>query len=454
PLSWEPGVVAGAMEVYLPYAPYGDQIASRTRLFLFLAPSLALALVAAFYVFFYTGWRAIRRARESALREELERKRAEGALRESEARSRALLEAIPDMMLRVRRDGTITDFKPSRRAEPFVSSAEFLGKNVSELLPPEVARQTMLHIERALKDGNVELFDYQLQGNAEVRDFEARIVASGAAEVTVIARDITKRKQAEKRIEVLYEGEKKLRQEVESEIQRRAEFTRALVHEIKTPLIPVLASSELLVDELKGEPWSSLAKNIYRGATNLNDRIDGLLDVARGEMGMLESDLKPLYPLPLLQEVAGDMTAVAMSRSQSMSLDLPDSVPIVRADKGHLRQVLLNLLGNASKFTPEGGRITLSVAREDRYLIFSVRDTGPGIGEEARDQLFKAYYQVETSGPRRHGLGLGLTLCKNLVELHGGQIWVESQVGTGTTFSFSIPVEVSDQPAETPALAA
>ncbi len=255
----------------------------------------------------------------------------------------------------------------------------------------------------------------------------------------------SRHRRAERKVQELYRQEKELRKEVETEIKRRAEFTRALVHELKTPLTPVLSSSEMLTMGLQEEPWLSLANNIYRGACNLNERIDELLDIARGELGMLRVELEPLEPRQLLQDVANDMTTMATSCKQSLILDLPTSLPLIRADEKRIRQVLLNLLGNAFKFTPEGGKITLRAWEQEGTLMVEIHDNGPGIAEEDQERLFEAYYQAKHNKHHGKGLGLGLALCKKLVELHGGRIWVESHIGQGSTFRFTVPIEAANQ---------
>ncbi len=257
--------------------------------------------------------------------------------------------------------------------------------------------------------------------------------------------DITEREQAEEKLLGLYEQERNLRQELEAEVQRRIEFTRALVHELKTPLTPVLSSSDLLLSELKEEPWQSIARNIHRGASNLSNRIEELLDLARVEIGMLQLNPKPVDARQLLHRIANDMAATISSKHQSLNLALAPSLPLVWADEERLQQVVLNLLVNATKFTPEGGKITLKAREMDTALVVEIEDTGYGISEEERQRLFQPYHRQINDRERLSGLGLGLALCKNLVELHGGKIWVESQVDKGSTFSFSIPLATASQ---------
>ena len=255
-----------------------------------------------------------------------------------------------------------------------------------------------------------------------------------------LQQEVVERKQAEEKLQFLYQHERDLRQQVQTEMQKRVEFTRALAHELKTPLTPMLMSSQMLASELKDEPLLSLARNINRGALNLNSRIDELLDLARGEIGMLKPRTELFDMRELLKEVVEYSSPVASSRRQSLVLEAPDSRLLVKADRGRVRQVLLNLLNNALKFTPEGGRITLKAVRKGPQLIVEVRDSGPGISKEEQQDLFEPYYRARKNGAHLSGLGLGLALCKMLVELHGGRISVKSDLGKGSTFSFTLPL--------------
>ncbi len=257
--------------------------------------------------------------------------------------------------------------------------------------------------------------------------------------------DITERKRAEKKLERLYEKEKKLRQQLEEEMKRRVELTGSLAHELKTPLTPVVMSSQVLASELKDETLLRLARNISRGASNLNSRIDELLDLAKGEIGMLQIKPEQVDVLQQLQEVVEDVSPVISSRGQSLILKLPPSLPLVWCDRARLHQIMLNLLNNALKFTPAGGRITLRAKQEHGNLVVEVKDTGLGIAEEEQQRIFEPYRRRESDRERLSGLGLGLALCNILVELHGGRIWVRSHAGKGSTFGFSLPLEGPSQ---------
>jgi len=252
--------------------------------------------------------------------------------------------------------------------------------------------------------------------------------------------DITKRKWMEERLEELYDVERRLRQELEEQIKQRIEFTRALVHELKTPLTPLLGASEALANEPLEGAYPKLAKNIYIGACQLNQRIDELLDLAKGEIGMLKINCRPVDPLRLIYEVAEQMAPNTANKGKSLTLEVPSSLPPVWADGDRLKQIMLNLLDNAFKFTPEGGRVTIKARQNDTAIMIEVQDTGPGIAKEEQQRLFQPYHRLESDRERLSGLGLGLALAKTLVVLHQGEIWVKSQRGEGSTFGFSIPV--------------
>ncbi|MFC1966885.1 sensor histidine kinase, partial [Chloroflexota bacterium] len=243
----------------------------------------------------------------------------------------------------------------------------------------------------------------------------------------------------------LYCKETELRQKLEAEIDKRIEFTRALVHELKTPLTPMVAASDLLMEEIPEGTLFRIARSINEGAYTLSKRIDQLLDVAMGELGLLGLDHKEIDPLEFLHKVADDMTPLASSRDQLLNLKLPVSLPPVWVDEERLRQVVVSLLGNSFKFTPEGGKITLRAEKKDNALIVEVEDTGCGIPVDQQHHLFEAYYRVKSEGQPRRGLGLGLALCKTIVELHRGKIWLESQAGKGSTFSFSLPLKAANK---------
>jgi signal transduction histidine kinase len=238
----------------------------------------------------------------------------------------------------------------------------------------------------------------------------------------------------------LYKSEKTARQSLENEIKKRADFFRALVHELKTPLTPIVVSSETMMEFIQEETLKNLVRNVYNGAIRLNSRVDELLDISRGELGMLKVHCEPMNLTPLLEEVSKYIQPQLDYKHQKLLLDVPCPLPSILGDESRLRQVLLNLLNNSMKYTPDGGHIFLKTTIRQNELIVSVQDTGKGIEESQQDKLFLPYNQIGGERETFSGLGLGLALCKQFVELHQGKIWVESQKDRGATFSFSLPL--------------
>ena len=294
------------------------------------------------------------------------------------------------------------------------------------------ARSRTLEVELRRKEGSTVWAEASL---TFLRDADGR-----ATGLLGTLRDMTERRQAASVLQQQYEQERELREQLEAEIEKRIEFTRALVHELKTPITPVMAASELLLEELSGGPLQALAESIERGASHLNVRIDELLDMARGEIGALQVELIEMDPLPVLREVGRGAMPAAVRNEQTITLHLPESLPAVIADEERLRQVVLNLMNNAAKFTPAGGEITLTARPEDDSLVVEVLDTGRGISAGEQERLFEPYARSASDVGRLSGLGLGLSLAKTLVELQGGRIWVQSRKGKGSTFAFTVPL--------------
>jgi len=272
----------------------------------------------------------------------------------------------------------------------------------------------------------------------------------GSLSKLAILRDITRRKMADERLQEAYERERDVRGQLEAEIEKRTELTWALVHELKTPVTSLMASSEMLALELPEGPLHRLATNVNRSGSILSLRIGQLLDVARVEMGALELSLAQMDPLQFLQEVVDIMAPVSARGGQTLTADLPTCLPLITADDDRLRQVVQNLLGNALKFTPQGGTILLRAREKDSSLVVEVEDTGPGISPEDQERVFELYYRGRGTRDQPIGLGIGLALCKTLVEHHGGKIWLQSEKGKGSTFGFSIPLATEDQLKEEP----
>ena len=388
----------------------------------------------------------LQRTNERLQQDIAERRQIELVLLESEKYFRSLIENLEEVIVVLSSDGSIQYESPSAQHVTKYSPKVRQGRSIFEFVhPDDLPGLTRQFEELKANPGAAARSEFRglwSDGLWHYVEGSGRNLLQDptVAGIVINFRDVTERKGTENKLRELYEHERDLRQQVQAEMQKRVEFTRALAHELKTPLTPMLMSSQVLASELKDEPLLSLARNISRGASNLNSRIDELLDLARGEIGMLQLRTELFDIRELLKEVVEYSSPVALSRSQSLVLKPPDSRLLVKADKGRVRQVLLNLLNNALKFTPEEGKITLKAVRKGPQLIIEVRDSGPGISEEEQQDLFEPYHRAPKNGEQLSGLGLGLALCKVLVELHGGRISVKSRPGKGSTFSFTLPL--------------
>ncbi len=255
---------------------------------------------------------------------------------------------------------------------------------------------------------------------------------------------IIEHKFAEDELQSLYEQERNLREKLQAEMRARVDFTRNLIHELKTPLTALVATSQLLIDEAEGTELGKLAQLVWEGANNVNNRIDELHDVIRGEIGKLKLELKPLNLKRLILSLVEETRALCLQRDVSINVELRERLLEVYADPVRVRQIMLNLLNNALKYASEGKKIVVAAKKRPGFGVVEVRDYGPGIVAKEQRNLFQPGYQSAYPEERTRGLGIGLALCRILVELHGGRIWVESKVGKGSSFFFTLPLLKSD----------
>jgi signal transduction histidine kinase len=221
----------------------------------------------------------------------------------------------------------------------------------------------------------------------------------------------------------------------------RDQVLRIVAHDLRNPLNTIVLSAGLLRDLLAVEAGGpeDRALQVIEGAIQRADRlIQELQDVTRIETGHLSLALRPEATHPLLEAIVDLQRTLATENSLSLQLVAPERLPAINADRDRIFQVFENLIGNAVKFTPPGGRITIGAEPRGAEVVFSVSDTGPGIPEDEIPQIFAPFWQALTSGSV--GAGLGLAISRGIVEAHHGRIWVESEVGRGSTFYFTIPI--------------
>jgi PAS domain S-box-containing protein len=356
-----------------------------------------------------------------------DRKQVETALKQSEQSNRAILSAIPDLLLRVRRDGSCVEFIP-----PLIDQAgTFLPviKHLAEVLPPDLLELQLQRIEQALVTGELQVWEHQINKNDQICHEEIRVFPCGIDECLVIVRDVSARKQIE--LELIA-----AKIAAEAATKAKSEFLASMSHEIRTPMNGVIGMTQILgLTELTTDQ-QEFVKTIKDSGDALLTIINDILDFSKIESGMLEIESRAFD----LEEVIRGVCDLLENQTITKQIDLkyaiaPDIPKTVIGDLARLRQILLNLVGNAVKFTQEG-HVSISVSgkkvRRKYELTFAIADTGIGIASDRLDLLFQAFTQADNSISREYGgTGLGLAISKRLVNLMEGTIWVESlgQVG-------------------------
>ncbi len=229
--------------------------------------------------------------------------------------------------------------------------------------------------------------------------------------------------------------------------KHKSEFLANMSHELRTPLNAILGYTELILDQIYGEVPDKIVEVLSRLEKNgrhLLSLINDVLDLSKIEAGRFTLSLGDYSLIELIQTVLASVESLAAEKNLLLTTNVSQKLPFGRGDDQRLAQVLLNLVGNAIKFT-EQGEITIEARTDNDHFIVSVTDTGPGISEENLSTVFTEFHQLDGSSTKQKGgTGLGLSIAKKIIEMHGGRIWVDSTIGAGSSFTFSIPVRVEN----------
>jgi signal transduction histidine kinase len=236
---------------------------------------------------------------------------------------------------------------------------------------------------------------------------------------------------------------RRLYSELEAASRHKSEFLANMSHELRTPLNAIIGFSQVLRDEMVGSVNPKQAEyldDIISSGNHLLSLINDVLDLSKVEAGQVELDVHPFSLRDALERGVVMVRERATDDGIRVGFAADPEVDVVDGDERRIKQVIFNLLSNAVKFTPAGGEVDVSATRLNGEVRVSVADTGPGIAPEDRERIFEEFQQTETGGVQHEGTGLGLALSKRFVELHGGRIWLESEVGRGSTFTFALPM--------------
>jgi signal transduction histidine kinase len=236
--------------------------------------------------------------------------------------------------------------------------------------------------------------------------------------------------------------------ELEVASQHKSQFLANMSHELRTPLNAILGYTELILDNIYGEVPEKIHEvldRVEKSGRHLLGLINDVLDLSKIEAGQLTLSANEYSFQDVVQGVVSSVESLASEKQLELAVDLAPTLPVGYGDERRIRQVLLNLVGNAIKFT-DAGKVEIRVTHAGPQFQIAVADTGPGIDAEHQQRIFEEFQQVDSSPTKtKGGTGLGLAIARRIVELHGGRIWVESTVGKGSTFHFSLPVRVDVQ---------
>jgi PAS domain S-box-containing protein len=365
----------------------------------------------------------------------LEAARLHEDLRESEARKRAIVESALDCMIAADEGGRIVEFNPAAEQTFGHRREAVVGKQIWEVIIPAQLRERHAAALADFKVSDDRALGRRMETIAQRSDgsqFPVEISLAGfkqdgRAMLSASIRDLTERQEAET-----------MRQESEA----KSRFVAAMSHELRTPLNSILGFSQLLSGNGTGElneRQQRYVGHIEASGRHLLALINDVLDLSKVEAGQMEVELEPIELQPLLEDALGQLRPMADSKPLDLLID--PAPPIwIRGDRRRFLQVMLNLLSNAIKFTGPGGRIRITATRAGRQAEIAVSDTGIGIPESEQQRIFEEFTQVDRpSANRAEGTGLGLALSRRLLQLMRGSIRVDSSVGSGSTFTVTVP---------------
>ncbi len=392
-----------------------------------------------------------------------QRKKSDEQAFQVAAELRALFQAFPDFFLRLDGDGKVQDAKGGEKSDPFLAPEKFLGRNLKDVLPKDSVDEFVRvqgQVKRTKAPGITEFSVDSLSGT---HFYEMRLQELDWEWIAIV-RNITARKTDETKLREYAQELERKNEQMEAALttareatQLKGRFLATMSHEIRTPLNGVLGMTDLLLGTALKTEQQEYAETIKRSATSLLALINDILDLSRIEAGRLETRQVAFSLKMLLEETVSPFALQARAKGLEFRLEIAPNVPAtVVSDRERLAQVLNNLLGNAIKFT-DRGRIGLTAVlageSDDTIQVqFMVHDTGIGIAEEDHVRIFERFTQADTSNTRKYGgTGLGLAISKELVELLGGEIGVESELDRGSRFWFTVELGKPGQVAESPA---
>ena len=367
----------------------------------------------------------------------LERSMANEALRSSEAEMQALLQAVPDSIFKISKDGIFESFKADNLDDLVMAPHLIKGTHLHQVFEAPMATFMLSTIKNVITSGKATTVEYEAPNQkAKIQNYEARIVPSGLTHVICFVRNITEKAKFAKELN-------DARQKAEEAAKAKSVFLSNMSHEIRTPMNAIVGLSQLLHQEKLSLRGLENLRAIQFSAENLLTIINDILDLSKMEAGKLSLEEKEFDLLQLLEDLKRTFQFTADEKRLDFQLVLAQQVPQkIKGDRVRLNQILINLLGNAFKFTQQGFvKLTVSVLEnqaEGHHLSFLVQDTGIGIPESQIASIFEMFTQARNNQSKTQGTGLGLAITKQLVDMQQGQLHVQSRLNEGSTFEVQL----------------
>nr|WP_321497918.1 PAS domain S-box protein [uncultured Methanolobus sp.] len=377
---------------------------------------------------------------QGIIRDISERKKAEEEIIRSEMKYRALFEKSNDAVVIHDLAGKVLDVNDKACTIFGYPKEELVGINLVSLILPEDTQETISSMGKVKENRSWRNETRMIRSDGSIihLDISGSLIETQQNIIQAVGRDITDRIKAE---------EAMLHAKIEAETASRAksEFLATMSHELRTPLNSIIGFSDIMLDGMAGElvdKQEHYVQHISQSGHHLLNLINDILDISKIEAGKMELYLDSVDIKKAVSEIVTITESLASRKNITVDVKVPDISPLIYVDRSKLKQILYNLLGNAIKFTDNGGNVHIDVTSNDDFVTISITDTGIGISPDDQNKLFKPFSQIDASISRRYeGTGLGLALVKELIELHGGRIWVESDAGKGSTFTFELPIE-------------
>jgi PAS domain S-box-containing protein len=368
---------------------------------------------------------------------------------QSEGRLRSLIQNIPDTIFIYDNQGTVLDFHVQEKEHLHEAAVSTLGKNLEQFVPHGQKNEVIQVFHKSRKTGQIQAINvFWVTPSGAESHFEMRFFPLDENQMMSISKDITSQKIWEKGLmEAMNAADKASR--------AKSEFLANMSHEIRTPMNGLLGIIDLLEETKLDRIQKQYVEIIKNSGNSLLNIIRDILDYSKieaGEFGIESLVFDPIKELNAQVEILSGM-AKKKNIDLTVSHNLQDAA-ILEGDRNKINQILLNLIGNAIKFTPEKGKVEIRMDLDDlenplAFLSFMVKDSGIGISKENILNLTKPFYQVDSSISRNfQGTGLGLAIAKKVIELLGGELMIESELGRGSEFSFTVLVKKSDQKLE------